>query len=391
MKICLSLGERDRRFAAVRARMSGRGLRALLFAPNTGDWDNFQPGLRYLTSVGGGGVAAAGVFLIDTEPVVAVREARRVSWWQEAQDWVSDIRFPVDMSWSRFFLDVLAERGIDSGRIGVVGLGGVLREQEGTVAHRTMLALAAALPNATFENAEDLMHDVRKRKSREEIQALEAAQVLSDAVRIALRTHARPGVSEGSVYAELHHSYLSAGGEMPTMVLFAAEPRMWQTHLLPNSKRLLDPEDVLIIEADTKLLGYTAQAVDTVSLRPFTSMERRLFDVSIECFHSILEAMRPGRPYSELIRLWEKTARNAGHVPSRTIGHGLGLGQDGPITRPAGDAGELLVEAGDCFVLKPWISDANESMAVRVGGLVIVEEQATRRAGKMELAPYVVH
>lgn len=390
LKMCLSLSERDRRFAAVRSRMEKRGLRALLFAPNTGDWDNFQPGLRYLTSVGGGGVAAAGVFLADAEPVVAIREARRVPWWQAAQDWVADVRYPADMRWSQFFLDVLSEHRIESGYVGIVGLGDVLREPEGTVAHGTMLALNAALPNITFENAEDLMRDVRKRKSSEEIQALEIAQLLSDAVRSSLRAHARPGVSEGSVYAELYRSYLSAGGELPTMFLFAAEPRMWQTHLLPNSRRLLGPEDVLIIEADTKHLGYTAQAVDTVSLRPFTALERHLFDVSTECFHAVAEAMRPGRPYSELIQIWDKTVRKAGLVPGRTIGHGLGLGQDGPVTRPAGDAGRLLVEAGDCFVLKPWVSDKNDSISVRVGDLVIVEDKATRRAGKMELAPYVL-
>jgi len=391
MKMSLSLSERNRRFAAVRSRMSERGLCALLFAPNTGDWDNFQPGLRYLTCVGGGGTAAAGVFLIDADPVVAVREARRVSWWREVQDWVSDIRSPIDMSWSRFFLDVLSENGIESGRVGVVGLSGVLREEEGTVAHGTMIALSAALPNVTFVNAEDLMCAVRKRKSAEEIRALEAADVLSEAVRLALRTHARVGTSEGSVYAELHRSYLSAGGEMPTMFLFAADPCMWQTHLLPNSTRLLRAEDVLIIEADTKHLGYTAQAVDTVSLREFTSLERRLFDVSIESFHSIVEAMRPGCPYSELIWIWEKTARKAGQIAGRTLGHGMGLGQDAPVTRPGADAGELVVETGDCFVLKPWISNPDESISVRVGGLVIVEDEATRRAGTMELEPYVVH
>lgn len=391
MRICLSLQERDRRFAAVRSRMSDRGLQALLFMPNTGDWDNFQPGLRYLTSVGGGGVATAGAFFMDAQPVVAVREARRAPWWKEAQDWVSDIRFPVDMRWSHFLVDVLRERGIDRGRVGVVGMGEVLRETEGTVAHGTMLALTAALPRVIFENAEDILHGVRKRKSGEEIQALESAQFLADEVRTALRAHARPGVSEGMVYAELHRAYLAAGGEMPTMFLFAAEPRIWQTHLLPNSARRLAPEDVLIIEVDTKHLGYTGQAVDTVSLRPLSALEQRLFDVSTECFHAIVEAMRPGRPYLELIQLWDKTARRAGLVAGRTMGHGLGLGQDGPLTRPAGNADGLVVEEGDCLVLKPWVSDTSDSISVRVGDLVVVGDQSTRRAGRMELSPYVVH
>jgi Xaa-Pro aminopeptidase len=235
------------------------------------------------------------------------------------------------------------------------------------------------------------MHDVRKRKSAEEIKALEAAQALADTVRTALRRHARPGVTQGSVYAELHRAYLAAGGEMPTMFLFAAEPRLWQTHLLPDSTRRLGAEDVLIIEADTKRLGYTSQAVDTVSLRRFTALENRLFEVSADCFRSIVEAMRPGCPYSELIRLWGQTAQAAGLVAGRTMGHGMGLGQDGPVTRPGGDAAGLIVETGDCILLKPWISDPGDSLSVRVGGLVIVEDDVTRYVGELELAPYVVH
>jgi Xaa-Pro aminopeptidase len=370
--------------------MADRGLDALIFPPNTGDWDNFQPSLRYATSVGGGGVAAAEVFPLASDPVVAIREGRRVDWWRAAQNWVSEITSPPDMSWSRFFINALLEKRLSAGKIGVAGLADVLREPEGTIAYGTMQALKTALPNATFENAEPLVHAVRKRKSSEEIDMMMKAQASAETVIAALRAHARPGITEGALYAELYRDYLRTGGEMPTMFLFAADQRMWQTHLLPRASRPLAPEDVLVIEADTKHLGYTAQAVDTVSLRPFTPLERKLIDISCDCFQLILEAMRPGRSYAELITMWESFASQNGARAGRTMGHGLGLGQDGPVTRVGGKANDLLVESGDCFVLKPWISDRDDQISARVGGLVVVEEHCARKTRQKDMAPLVV-
>ena len=77
-----SLEERDRRYTAVRARMAARGLDYLLIPHNTGDWDNYQPDLRYLSCIGGGGMAAALVFPLSGTPVAAVRESRRAAWWR---------------------------------------------------------------------------------------------------------------------------------------------------------------------------------------------------------------------------------------------------------------------------------------------------------------------
>jgi Xaa-Pro aminopeptidase len=131
-------------------------------------------------------------------------------------------------------------------------------------------------------------------------------------------------------------AHIRAGGELPTMMLFFADRKMWQTQLAP-AHRSLGPEDIIMIEADTKYFGYTSQAVDTVSLRKFTPQERKLFDLSISCFHALLEAMRPGRTYAELIAQWQRLAKKPETKAGRTMGHGLGLGQDVPVTMPGGD------------------------------------------------------
>ena len=240
-----------------------------------------------------------------------------------------------------------------------------------------------------LEPATDLLYRVRKRKSAEEIAIIERAQGCADAIAAAFRSSAHPGIAEHAVYAELVAAYLRAGGELPSMILFSAEHRPWQAQLLPTFRKL-DAQDVVVIEAEPKYYGYMAQAIDTVSLRPLTKLEARLFEVSHECFEMLLDAMRPGIAYAELISRWGSFARKTGCMPGRTMGHGLGLGQDGPLTTRNGKADGMIVEEGDCFVLKPWVSDEDDLTSVRVGGTVVVGDQRARRLGSCKLRPLVL-
>lgn len=380
-----SRAERDRRHSAVRARMRERGLDCLLFPHHTGEWDNYQADTRYLTSIGGGGAATALVFPLEGEPVAIVREERRIPLWRDQQDWIADVRAPKAFSWAGVVLDVLRERGLTSGRVGVVGLKDVLRDAEGTAAYGEIQAVRNAFPNLAIESAIDIMNAVRKPKSGEEIAVMRRAQHCADAITSALRSTASPGAREHEIYAAMTAAHIAAGGETPTMILFAAEPRMWQTHLLPRF-RCIAADDILVIEAEAKFSGYIVQSVETVPMRPLTRQEQVLFEVSKACFSAILQAMRPGVAYADLIALWERTAIRPGYRPGRTMGHGLGLGQDGPLTTRGGRAGGAVVEEGDCFVLKPWVEDEAGTISGRVGANVIVEHGAATVLGTSGLS-----
>jgi len=59
------------------------------------------------------------------------------------------------------------------------------------------------------------------------------------------------------------------------------------------------------------------------------------------------------------------------------------------LISPSGEAGGLEVEEGDVLVLKPWDCDDDDTVAIRVGGTVIVERHGARRLGQCSLSPHI--
>ena len=377
--------ERDRRYEAVRHEMAARGIDCLIAPQNTGEWDACQPDARYLTSIGGGGTAVAAVLPIDGSPIAIIRDSRRTEFWKRAQDWVAEVRGTVGGRWGEALVGAVRDVGCVRGRIGIAGLGGVLRFPDGTVIHGEFAALREALPDATFVNATDFMHDIRMIKSVEEVAMIERAQRCADAISEAIFATARPGMTEHEVYAEMMAAHIRNGGEVPAMLLIGIGEAPNQTHLLPTMREL-KRSDILICEAEVKYGGYMAQSIEAICLSPPPQDYQRLYDASLECFHKLSAVIEPGVSYAALIRQWEELMGLRGLRAAPTMGHGLGLGQDGPTTRPGGDGDGRVVALGHCFVLKPWATSPDGNRAIRAGNSIVVEEGGARRLGRLEMA-----
>ena len=381
----LSLEERDRRHANVRREMEAHELDCLVLPQNTGEWDACQPDARYLTSIGGGGTAVAAILPIDGSPIAIIRDVRRTEFWKCAQNWIAEVRGTVGGRWGEAMVTAVRDLGCVRGRIGVAGLGGVLRFPDGTIIHGEFASLREALPDVTFVNATDFMHDIRMIKSAEEIAMIERAQRCADAISEAIFASARSGKTEHEVYAEMMAAHIRNGGEVPAMLLIGIGEAPNQTQLLPTMREL-KRNDILICESEVKYGGYMAQSIEAICLGPPPPYYQRLYDASLECFHKLLAAIEPGVSYAVLIRQWEQLMKLRGFCATPTMGHGLGLGQDGPTTRPGGDGDGRVVDVGHCFVLKPWATSPDGDRAIRAGNSIVVEEGGARRLGRLEMA-----
>jgi Xaa-Pro dipeptidase len=382
--------ERDRRWGRVRELMRAAGLDAIIGFPNQSHWDQFQADIRYLTHIGGNQTEVAVVFPVAGEVTAFVRGGNEVEWWGIAQDWVKDIR-QTRRTWADPVIERMKELKLDRARVGVSGLAGLLRAPEGTVVTGMLDKAKKAFPAATFENATELLQDARSVKGKEEVAWVERAAGILDKVVEAIITKARVGVMENEVVAEIWRTIIANGGDYPSMTHWGAGKGVpWACRMSPHRK--LEAGDMINTELEAKYGGYIAQTIQAACLGKIDRDLKRAFDVSVEIFDDLVNYMKPGVTYREVIAHYQQRVREAGCIPKGMLLHGRGIGEDRPQVTGEADVGyttaqytmhlDIPLVEGNVMVLKPgaMVSDAPDS--IRCGDTVVIEAKGARRLGK---------
>jgi Xaa-Pro dipeptidase len=380
-----SLKERDRRWSRLREEMKKAGLHALISLPNEGHWDQFGADTRYVTQIGGTQTEVGAVLPLEGNVTAVVRGANEIEWWSLAQDWVKDIR-PSRRSYGEPVIERLKE--IRAERVGVVGLSGLVRAPEGVVPWGTFEKIRTALPNAKFENATDLVQEVRSVKSAEEIAFIEkAAYIIGKAIDV-LIVHAKIGVRENELIAEMLREIVRQGGEPITMLLFGTGgPEVpWAQRVFTT--RQLKPGDLINTEVEGKYAGYIAQALQPISLGPKPKDLEKIFDATKIIFDRMLSFLKPGVTFGAVIKFYQDEVKAAGYEPDGALLHGRGLGEDAPMlwgARRDFPEQEAKLKEGHVFILKPACKQGFMRDSIRAGDTVAIEANGARRLGTREL------
>jgi Xaa-Pro dipeptidase len=386
-----SLAERQRRWQRVRERMRQAKLDAIIGFPNQSHWDQFQADIRYLTHIGGHQTEVAVVFPQSGEPTAFVRGGNEIEWWNIAQDWVADIR-PSRREWSPPLIARMKELQLDSGRIGVSGLSGLLRAPEGTVVSGMLERVRRAFPKAQFENATEILQDARSVKGDEEVAWMERAAEILDEVVAAILAKAKPGVMENDMVATIWQTIIANGGDYPSMTHWGAGAGVpWACRIAPH--RPLQAGDMINTELEAKYGGYIAQTVQAACLGKIPADLQRAFAVSVKVFDELVKFMKPGVSYRAVVQFYQKLVRESGFIPKGMLLHGRGIGEDRPqitgeiegnmyISATYTQHLDLSLVEGNVFVLKPgaMLGDAPDS--IRCGDTVVIEKSGGRRLGK---------
>lgn len=303
----LSLTERDRRWRAARERMAARGIDCLIVWGNTISQGLGMTNVRYLTQVGSwhGGIA---LFPIEGE-VTLFSAPRHMSLpyngYLAAQDWVQDIR-PYSM---KAVLEEIKTRRYERGKIGIVTYGNVVAGNNLT--YHDYLALQAGLPHATLTDESEMIEELRRTKSPEEIAMLERSGEIARKVVETMIETAAPGVRENELYAAMIHTQLVEGAEPNIFILMSSGPiggnGGLQRRLLHGndqplcpSQRPLERGDLVICEFHVSYGGYLSAVEFTVAVGEPPREVRDLHAAAVECLESAVEICRPGTTVHEL-------------------------------------------------------------------------------------------
>lgn len=380
-----SIKERDRRWSALRAAMKNANFDALICLPHEGHWDQFGCDTRYITQIGGTQTECGCVLPLEGDVTAVVRGENEIEWWGLAQDWVKDIR-PSRRSYGEPVIDRLKE--VRATRVGVVALSGMVRAPEGVVPWGTFEKIRTALPSVRFENGTDVMQQVRAVKSAEEVAFIEKAAEIIGYANEALLQHAKVGVGEHELVAEMLREIVRRGGEPITMMLFGTGgPEVpWAQRVFTTRK--LKAGDLINTEVEGKYAGYIAQALQPVVLGPRPKDLEKIFDATKVIFDRMLKMLKPGITFGAVAKFYQDEVAAAGYEPDGALLHGRGLGEDAPMlwgARKDFPEKDQLIKEGHVFILKPACRQGFMRDSIRAGDTVAVEANGARRLGKREL------
>jgi Xaa-Pro dipeptidase len=311
-----SVAERDRRWSAVRAEAARAGLDCI-FVPIGNGID-----ARYLTQFR----ASSVVIPTDGRPPVAITDrGARNTWFPEPR--------LTSRAWAEPMAEVLLEAGMEHAHIGVAGLRGGrfshVSAPEGVVNHSPFEYVRARLPNATFQDATDVVGRARYIKSEEEIACLRRA------ASIALGGAEELGAGDAS---RVMGRLLRMGSEYFPLSL---QPR-------PGG---------FMAEINAVWGTQIAQVVETVGAFSDASARER------EAFDAGLIALRPGTTWGDVLDA----------VPGEAFLQGLGAGDDGPLLGESSSR-DFVFETNTVFVWKPRVQ------GVVIGRPIVITERGAEAA-----------
>ena len=327
----LTLAERDRRYAGLRALMEAHGFDAIVVG-------SFQGRERLESYLIDDFLDAVVVLPAKSDPVLLAFGGSRISRIFESQRrghdvWVPDVRLSAG---GNKVAEVLKERGLAKGRIGLVGFGPTAPgEMEGLLPLGFHSNLVKALPDAAIGDFTLAFTDFMLVKSAEEIALLRfAARVSEQACRVMMEV-ARPGVSEAEVYADTVREIHRWGCDLryPFFSLQSGKDNIgwgvprWSVRAEPP--RVLETGDLVQAEIHTCYGGQEGQVQMSVALDPVDDVVRRLEAVARESYEAGVAAVKPGVRFASVVQAMEKPIAKAGCWSKTPLLHTLTFGSTG--------------------------------------------------------------
>jgi Xaa-Pro aminopeptidase len=377
--------EYQRRYAAVRAEMDKRGLDAVVAAGDSAFRDSNHANVYWLTNWRDPYAAyavlprAGAPFLVISNELY-LHTANRAA----VVDDVSGSFTPGKAIGAR-----LNDLGLGRGRIGLAGVRNVGRA---SMAAEHQRDLVATMPQATFEDAMEVMQAARLIKSAEEIAWFEKGAEFTDRAVTAIAENLRPGMPEYELSAHIQSSFLKDGGALMFHFLGATpmdDPELifpWQY----PSTRAVQRGDVLLSEMSVGYWGYCGQLQRPFTVgTPPTDEYRRLYDLAQECYHRVFAVLKVGATDAD-IRDAARFIEESGCRTRDVLIHGWGVTIEPPRTDlPSAmikrELAPFTVQAGMLFVIQPHVVSGDGRHGVQVGNLVVCESGGPRSLQQVDM------
>jgi Xaa-Pro aminopeptidase len=179
---------------------------------------------------------------------------------------------------------------------------------------------------ASYRELPDLVQEIRKIKSNEEIRLLKkSAKMAAKGMRVAAEM-IEIGRTELEVAAEAEYAMRRAGSEgVPFPTIIASGKNSWLVHATATAKKLRGGE-LIVVDLGAFYEGYASDMTRTFALKP-TPKQRRLFDRTKRAQERGIKKVKDGVAASAVDDVARKSLLKAGYsrYSPHGTGHGIGI------------------------------------------------------------------
>jgi Xaa-Pro dipeptidase len=209
---------------------------------------------------------------------------------------------------------------------------------------------------ARFDSAEEILNNLRIKKSPAEIKKMHRAVNIAQEAFLALMKQVRPGMSEKEAASELTLQMLKAGcdAELPFPPIVASGPNSANPHAVP-SERKFSEGDLVIIDWGASYEGYFSDLTRTLAIGNLDDELLKIAGLVVAANAEGRKSARPDLAAGEVDRSARAVIEAGGYGAwfNHRLGHGLGMEAHEQPYIFSGN--ELILSEGMTFTIEPGI------------------------------------
>jgi len=255
---------------------------------------------------------------------------------------------------------------------------------------RNTLKLNQSLENyCSIEDSSELITKLRVIKSSEEIVYVKKAAELADKALDEVWKHAKTGISESKILAEMNKVIFEGGGDYPANEFIIGSGSNALLCRYQSEKKILKNPDQLSIEWAGTFKHYHSAMFRTIPIGKADPNHYKMHDACIEALKNCENQLKPGIKVGEIFDVHAKTFDDLGYNKSRMNACGYSLGNtfspnwmDWPMIYTGNP---YVIEPGNVFFMHMILMDSDKGLAMNLGETYLVTKSGNERLGKKKL------
>ena len=260
---------------------------------------------------------------------------------------------------------------------------------------RNALRLNKSLENyCSIEDTSELVTKLRVIKSNEEINYVKKAANLADKALSEVWKHAKAGVSESKILAEMNKVIFEGGGDYPANEFIIGSGKNALLCRYQAEKQILNSKDQLTIEWAGTYRHYHSAMFRTIPIGKADPKHYKMHEACIEALSNCEIKLKPGNKIGEVFDIHAKTFDDLGYKNSRMNACGYSLGatfspnwMDWPMLFTGNP---YVIKPGNIFFMHMILMDSENNLAMNLGETYLVTESGNERLGNQKLDLVVI-